>query len=80
MNRTQRAERLKELIADKLGCATDEISNSTSLTDELGADSLDLIDMLMTIEREFNIAITDPEADNIKTFNDIVEIVETKLR
>lgn len=78
MEQEEVEKRLREIVVDKLRCEYDEITNESRPRD-LGADSLDEIEMLMEIEKEFNIYISDPEADRIITFGDAVEIVTRKV-
>ena len=66
-------ERVKELIAEQLGLQPDDIKPECSLADDLGADSLDLVELLMAFSDEFDIEIDDEEAENINTVSDILE-------
>ncbi len=66
-------ERVKELIAEQLGLQPEDIRPECSLQDDLGADSLDLVELLMAFSDEFGIEIDDDEAENIVTVNDIIE-------
>ncbi len=72
------AEKVKQLIADQLGKAVDEITEDKEVVKDLGADSLDVVEMLMSLEEEFNITVPEEEAVNIKTVGDIVKLIETK--
>lgn len=69
-------ERVKNLIADKLGVGLDEVVNEAELHDHLGADSLDTVEIVMEMEKEFNIVIPDDEAENLETVADHIAIVE----
>lgn len=72
-------EKVKELIADQLDVADkDGISESTSITDDLGADSLDVVDLVMAVNDEFSVDIPDDEVENIKTVGDLVKYIEDK--
>ncbi len=72
-------EKVKELIADRLDVEDrDIISEDSSITDDLGADSLDVVDLVMDIEENFNIEIPEDQVENIKTVGDIVKYIEDK--
>lgn len=66
-------ERVKELIAEQLGLQPDDIRPECSFVDDLGADSLDLVELLMAFSDEFDIEIDDDEAENIVTVSDVLE-------
>ncbi len=61
------AEKVKQIIVDKLGVDESEISDESSFTNDLGADSLDTVELIMEFEKEFDIAIPDEEAEKIQT-------------
>ena len=65
-------EKIKEILAEQLGVSEDEIEMDSSLTDDLGADSLDLVELVMALEQEFDLEISDEEAEKIKTVGDAV--------
>ena len=69
-------ERVKALIADKLGEDLEVVTNEAVLTDHLGADSLDTVEVIMELEKEFDIEIKDDVAEELKTVEDHVKIVE----
>ncbi len=69
-------ERVKQIIAEELGAELDDIKMDTHLTDDLGADSLDAVELIMSIEDEFEVEIPDEELQNIQTVADIVEFLE----
>lgn len=71
-------EKIKALLAEQFDEDEDSITTDTSLTEDLGADSLDLADVLMAIEDEFDVEIPDEDIENIKTVGDIVDYIETK--
>lgn len=71
-------ERVKTIIVDKLSIDKSEVNNNENLIDDLGADSLDLIELIMDCEKEFIITIPDEEVENIKTVNEVVEYIKTK--
>lgn len=72
------AEKVKQLIAEQLGKSVDEITDEKEVVKDLGADSLDVVEMLMSLEEEFNITVPEEEAVNIKTVGDIVSLIESK--
>ena len=69
-------EKMKELIAEQLNCPAEEIKMESSFKEDLGADSLDVVDLLMSIEDEFEIEIPDTEIENMKTVGDLVKYIE----
>ncbi|MEM2031093.1 MAG: acyl carrier protein, partial [Archaeoglobaceae archaeon] len=71
MNKEELMERIKEIIADKLGVDIDEVTDDADLIDDLDADSLDLVDLAMAIEDEFGVTIADEELEKIRTVRDI---------
>jgi acyl carrier protein len=64
------------IIVDKLGVEASEVTNEASFTNDLGADSLDTVELIMEFEKEFNIAIPDDQAENIQTVGDAVSYIE----
>ena len=72
-------EKVKDLIADQLDVEDkDSITDGSSITDDLGADSLDVVDLVMALEDEFGIEIPEDEVENIKTVGDIIKYIEDK--
>ena len=71
-------EKVKDLVAEQLDADADSIQESTSITDDLGADSLDVVDLVMAIEDEFSVEIPEDQVENIKTVGDIVKYIEDK--
>ena len=69
-------EKVRDIIAEELGIEVDEIKLDSSLADDLGADSLDAIELIMAVEEEFDVQIDDSEATKIKLVSDIVEFLE----
>ncbi len=69
---------VKKLIADQLSVDENEITETSSIQDDLGADSLDVVDLVMALEDEFNIEIPEDQVENIKTVGDIVKYIEDK--
>lgn len=72
-------ERIRELIADKLGFDTVEVLPETKLIDDLGMDSLDRIDLMVEMEREFDISLTEEEIEIIETVQQCFDLIGTKL-
>ena len=71
-------EKIKEILVEQLGVSEDEITAESSLTDDLGADSLDLVELVMAMEQEFDIEITDEDAEKLKTVGDAVNFLKEK--
>ena len=69
---------VKELIAQQLGKPVEEILEEKEIVKDLGADSLDVVEMLMSLEEEFNVTVPEEEAVNIKTVGDIIKVIESK--
>ena len=70
------AAKVKAIIVDKLGVDESEVSNEASFTNDLGADSLDTVELIMEFEKEFNIAIPDDQAEKIQTVGDAISYIE----
>jgi acyl carrier protein len=75
-DKTDVAERIKELVAEKLGRPKDEISDEKSFETDLGADSLDQVEIMMDIEDEFDLNIPEEEAQNIKNVGEAIRYVK----
>lgn len=73
-------ERIKEILADQLDAAADSMTMESDIAADLGADSLDVVELLMTIEDEFDIEIPDEEIENIKTIGDLVKYIEANKK
>ncbi len=69
------AAKVKKIIVDKLGVDEAEVTNEASFTNDLGADSLDTVELIMEFEKEFDIAIPDEEAEKIETVGDAVSFL-----
>ena len=69
-------EKVKRLISEQLDVEEANIQESSSIADDLGADSLDVVDLVMAIEDEFSIEIPEDQVENIKTVGDIVKYIE----
>ena len=71
-------EKMREIIAEQLGVEEDEISLDTSFKEDLGADSLDLFELTMALEDEYEIEIPAEELESIETINDVIEYLKSK--
>ncbi|QSQ14612.1 acyl carrier protein [Myxococcus landrumensis] len=69
--------KVKGIIADQLGVGEDEIKPESSFIEDLGADSLDIVELVMAMEEEFEVEIPDEEAENIKTVGDAINYITT---
>lgn len=69
-------EKVKEIIVDQLGVEEEEVSLESSFIDDLGADSLDIVELIMALEEEFDLEIPDEDAEKISTVNDAVEYIK----
>ncbi|MCS6985215.1 MAG: acyl carrier protein [Leptospiraceae bacterium] len=72
-------ERVKKIIAEQLGVDEAEITNESHFIDDLGADSLDTVELVMALEEEFGIEIPDEDAEKIQTVGDVAKYIEEKL-
>ncbi|MBN2274057.1 MAG: acyl carrier protein [Bacteroidales bacterium] len=70
------ASRVKAIIVDKLGVDESEVTPEASFTNDLGADSLDTVELIMEFEKEFNIGIPDDAAENISTVGEAIKYIE----
>ena len=71
-------DKIKEMLAEKLGISEDKITLESEIVKDLGADSLDLVEMLLSLEENFGITISDEQTENVNTVKDIVDILENK--
>lgn len=69
-------ERVKSIIVDQLGVDEDEVTLDASFTDDLGADSLDVVELVMAFEEEFGMEIPDEDAEKISRVRDAIEYIE----
>lgn len=72
--------RIQEIIAEQLGIAEDEIQGDSSFTQDLGADSLDVLELVMALEEEFEIEIPDNEAEKLSTVAKLVQYLESRTQ
>ena len=78
LTKEQLTEEICAIIEERLGVAASEITPEKNLINDLGADSLDSVELIMSIEQKFDISIPDDAAENIKTVGDIIEYVKGK--
>lgn len=76
MNPDAILEKVKDVIVEQLGVEEDTIKLDTSFIDDLGADSLDIVELIMALEEKFDMQIPDGEAEKISTVNDVVEYIK----
>jgi len=72
-------DKVKEVIIDKLGVEDDKIESSSSFVDDLGADSLDTVELIMQFEEEFGIEIPDEDAETMNTVQSAVDYIEANI-
>lgn len=70
-------DKVKEIIVEQLGVEADEVTMEASFIDDLGADSLDIVELIMALEEEFDMEIPDEEAEKISTVGDVVEYIKS---
>ena len=70
------ASRVKSIIVDKLGVDENEVTTEASFTNDLGADSLDTVELIMEFEKEFNMGIPDDQAESISTVGEAIKYIE----
>ena len=70
-------ERVKKITVEQLGVSEDEVTNEASFVDDLGADSLDTVELIMELEEEFGLEIPDEEAEKLATVGDAVTYIES---
>ena len=74
------AERVKAIIVDRLSVEETEVTNEASFTNDLGADSLDTVELIMEFEKEFGISIPDDQAEKITTVGDAIAYIEANAK
>ncbi|WP_395783966.1 acyl carrier protein [Aquirufa sp.] len=74
------AEKVKSIIVEKLGVEASEVTPEASFTNDLGADSLDTVELIMEFEKEFNVSIPDDQAENIQTVAQAVTYLEENAK
>ncbi len=73
-------KKIKQVIAEQLGLNEDEIESDASLIDDLGADSLDIVELVMAMEEDFGMEIPDEDAEKIVTVQDIIDYVKKRTQ
>ena len=71
-------DKIKSIVAEQLGVDEDQVTKDASFIDDLGADSLDTVELIMAFEEEFDIEIPDEDAQKIKTVRDVMDYIESK--
>ena len=71
-------DKIKSIVVDQLGVDEDQVTEDASFVDDLGADSLDTVELIMAFEEEFDVEIPDEDAQKIKTVKDVMEYIEAK--
>ncbi len=72
------AEKVKSIIVNKLGVSEDEVKEESSFVEDLGADSLDIVELIMDLEEEFGIEIPDEDAEKIRTVGEAIKYIDAK--
>ena len=73
-------DRVKKIIVEQLGVKEEDVKSEASFVDDLGADSLDTVELIMEFEKEFNIAIPDDQAEKIGTVGDAIKYIEDNTK
>src|SRR5437879_491647 len=73
-------ERVIEIVCENLGVNKEQVTRNTSFQEDIGADSLDIVELVMELEEEFEITIPDEEAEKIKTVGQAIDYIEAKLK
>ncbi|OGQ33807.1 MAG: acyl carrier protein [Deltaproteobacteria bacterium RIFCSPHIGHO2_12_FULL_43_9] len=71
-------ERVKNIIVDQLGVETNTVKPDSKFIDDLGADSLDIVELVMAMEEEFGLEISDEDAEKIRTVQDVIKYIEAR--
>lgn len=71
-------EKVKDIVVEQLGVEADDVTIDSTFIDDLGADSLDIVELIMAFEEEFSVEIPDDEAEKIKTVKDVVDYIDKK--
>ena len=80
MNTDEIFDKVKEIIVEQLGVSEDAITNEASFIDDLGADSLDIVELIMALEEEFDIEIPDADAEKVVTVGDVVDYIKENVK
>ena len=79
MNTEEVFEKVKKIIVEQLGAAETSVTMEASFIDDLGADSLDIVELVMALEEEFDIEIPDADAEKVATVGDVVEYIKENV-
>ena len=79
MSSEQVFDKVKEVIVEQLGVAEDSVTEEASFIDDLGADSLDIVELIMALEEEFDIEIPDSDAEKVVTVGDVVDYIKENV-
>lgn len=72
-------EKIREILCDQLDVEEDKVTMEADISEDLGADSLDIVDLVMSLEEEFDVEVADEEVENIKTVGDLVKYIEANI-
>ncbi|GAB4317376.1 MAG: acyl carrier protein [Candidatus Sumerlaeia bacterium] len=78
MTREKIEEKVKEIVVNQLGVSEDEVTSEASFLDDLRADSLDIVELIMALEEEFDIEFPDEDTEKVRTVKDVVDYIEEK--
>jgi acyl carrier protein len=76
---SEKETKIKQIIAEKLGVSEDKVTTQASFIDDLGADSLDQVELIMAFEDAFDIEIPDEDAEKLRTVKDAIDYLESKI-
>ena len=79
MNTEEIFDKIKGIIVEQLGVSEDNVTNDSSFIDDLGADSLDIVELIMALEEEFDIEIPDADAEKVVTVGDVVDYIKQNV-
>ena len=79
MDKAKIEERVIQIVCDNLAVNKEQVTRATSFTEDVGADSLDIVELVMELEEEFDITIPDEEAEKIKTVGEAIDYIEREL-
>ena len=72
-------ERVKDIIVDQLGVSADQVTSEAKFVEDLGADSLDTVELVMALEEEFDVEVPDDEAEKLQAVKDVVSFISSKV-